>query len=612
MEVTMKSPIVLLLESLLDDFSRLEPCVKGLKRDLQTLKSRFKHEGYSFLAIALPTLAKALDRGLDDGKFTCPRNFKRVPGGAIPRIFSGMLCEVFDPFSGLLKDDANLGVVKNLRMILLHFKKIQMPDESNVLLESKAVSEFFRTDGVARDVSFGSQEDHLLERVSRFVLLTLHSRELDDLDFKHGPGAVREGLSSNQKWLELNKAIGNGDLDTESFGYDDFGFALESYQDSANLIDSSTSSTPSNSASRSTSRLITVPKNSTSRRTITIEPLIKQFVQQGLNAYLRQSIGYCRILRNCLDLTDQSLNQKLALEGSITSDWATLDLKSASDLLSLRLVERVFGHHSKFFGAMLSSRSESIEYDNKVVPLYKFAGMGNALTFPVQSVCFAVVCLAAISEFEGRKPTLQGLVRASRHIRIFGDDIIVRKRYAHKVANWLERVGLKINSDKSFLEGNFRESCGLDAFRGVEVTPIYLKHRPVHGQVTPGAVKSIVETSNHLWLNGYYEASTVLKNFVESELGIALPLVSKRSEALGWHTHLDGMTPNRWNHRLHRLETRSVALKALKRSDRLDGWAALLKFFHVPLLGRPLKHLEQTVQRFKHRFSPCWVPTISW
>jgi hypothetical protein len=608
----MKSPIVLLLTGLMDDFMRLEPGVKGLDRDLVTIKSRFKHEGYSFLAVALPALCKALDRGLADGKFTCPRHFKRVPKGAIPRIFSGMLCEVFEPFSGLLKQDANLGVLKNLRQILMMFKKIQMPDDSNVSLDRKATTEFFRTDGIARDVILSSRVDHMIGLVSKLVLTDLNSSDLSLASFKHGPGAVKEGLSSNQKWSELVEAIREERFDTELCGYDDFSVILSDLSDRAVVTPSLDRLALFGGATRGIARLITVPKNSTSRRTITIEPLAKQFVQQGLNTVLRDTITRCAVLRNCLALTDQSKNQVLALEGSLTDKWATLDLKSASDLLSLRLVERVFGHHGLFHDHMLGCRSDRIEHSKKVSDLYKFAGMGNALTFPVQSVVFAVICICAILDQEGRKPTYWNVRRASRCIRVFGDDIIVRTQYAHKVVNWIEDVGLKINVDKSFLKGNFKESCGVDAFRGVDITPVYLKHRPDHISMTPSAVASIVETSNHLWFGAYYKASTVLRDFVESYLGTRLPLVSKRSEALGWHTRPDYMTLHKWNRVLHRFETRSVALKTLKRRDQLDGYAALLKFFHVPLLGRPLKHLQETQIRFKHRIASRWVPTVSY
>ncbi len=86
----MKSPLTLLL-SLLDDLSRLNPDVKGLKRDIITLESRFEHEGYGFLTITLPTLGQAFTQGLAARRFTCPPNFKSVRGGRIPRLFFGYL-----------------------------------------------------------------------------------------------------------------------------------------------------------------------------------------------------------------------------------------------------------------------------------------------------------------------------------------------------------------------------------------------------------------------------------------------------------------------------------------------------------------------------------------
>jgi hypothetical protein len=257
----MKSPIVLLLDQLLDDFQRLEPCVKGLERDFITLKLRFKHEGYSFLAVALPALCKSLDRGLTEGKFTCPRYFKKVPKGAIPRIFSGMLCEVFNPLTGHLVEQPNFGVLKNLRQVLLFFKKIQMPDDQNVSLDQKACTEFFRTDAIARDVYLTSRQDHLLGLVSKLVLHDLQKEDPASATYKHGPGAVKEGLSSNQKWSELVETIGNEGIDNEAFGYDDFSVILSDLSDRAVIDESFVSPDLFGGASRGIARLITVPKN---------------------------------------------------------------------------------------------------------------------------------------------------------------------------------------------------------------------------------------------------------------------------------------------------------------------------------------------------------------
>lgn len=604
----MKSPIVL-LQGLLDDFSRLEPGVKGLDRDIITIKNRFECEGYGFLSISLPSLCKALDRGLAERRFACPMGFKKLQKGTIPRLFSGMFCEIFDPVSGTLKDNPPSGIIKNLRQVLMFFKKIQMPSSTEITLEKKAVSEFFSTDEIAGNLILDSRTDHLLGLVSSYVLNGLSSKDNQNTrDYKHGPGAVFEGLSSNQKWSELVEAIKNDDFDTEAHGYADFGAILSETDERARIDVPEGRICLKAGASRSSARLISVPKNSTSRRTITIEPTVNQFVQQGLNSRLRDEIVACPILGNSLALTDQSKNQILALEGSLYDNWATIDLKSASDLLTVKLVERVFDRHSQFFDYMMDCRSPYVEYENNRTKLWKFAGMGNALTFPVQSVCFAIVCYAAIMDQEGTRPTYWNLKRASRHVRIYGDDIIIKAKYANQVVNWLTKVGLKVNDGKSFLTGNFKESCGVDAFMGVDITPIYLKHLPDSTSTKPSAIKSLVETSNHLWMQGLYTASTVIKNEVEERLGKSLPLVSRSSEALGWHSRLDAMTPTRWNRSLHRLETRALVLVSLKRKDRLDGYAALLKSFHVPLLGRGKDHLQQSPIRFRHRIRQKWVP----
>jgi len=618
----MKSPIVL-LRCLLKDFGRLLPDVSGLERDLVTLESRFENEGYGFLTIALPTLGDALTLGISTGEFACPDGFKPIVGGAIPRFLSGMLCEVFEPFSGKLKEDVKTDVIKCLREMLYLFKKTTLPSSDEETLHKKAVASFFETDLDAQRVVIPDRYDHLISRVSKIVLNSLSTDGLNLAQFKHGPGAVFEGLSSNQKWRELTKSVKNADFDLDEYGYADFEVSLTdlservvindvAHLDSLSPIWSTLQGNVSaeTQASRRTARLITVPKNSTSRRTITVEPMLNQFIQQGLNILLRSAIDQCKILSNCLALTDQTKNQQLALEGSLHDNWATIDLKSASDLLSVKLVESVFRHHGQFFDHMMDCRSTRVVASGLMEgDLSKFAGMGNALTFPVQSICFAVVCIAAILDKKGISPTYWNVRRASRLIRVYGDDIIVDTRYVHQCVSWLQDVGLKINIKKSFLSGNFKESCGVDAWKGEEVTPIYLRSRPDSTSTEPNVIGGLVATSNQAWMRGLYEFSTCLANDVEERLGIALPLVGQKSGSLGWHSRLDAAAPTRWNRDLQAFETRGLTLIPKKRRDSLDGYAALLKFYHVPLLGRGRGHLEKSPIRYQLRFALTWVPT---
>jgi len=605
----MKSP-VLLLRSLWNDIQRLNPDVKGLDRDVITIEKRFENEGYGFLTIALPTLGESLVQGLSLGRFTCPDGFKTVKGGTIPRFLSGMFCEVFEPLTGVLKEDADVGIIKCLREALWLFKKTQMPSAEEQVLHRKAVAEFFRCDAVAGKVIIPDRHDHLIGLVSKLVLSGLSSVPLDEIEFKHGPGAVFEGLKANQKWLALTDSVKNAEFDVDSYGYADFGVSLSDLSERTVITQSDDQPTLFDGASRRTARLVTVPKNSTSRRTITVEPMVNQFIQQGLNIVLRDQITRCKVLSNCLALTDQTKNQQLALEGSLTGKWATIDLKSASDLLSVKLVESCFRGHGLFLDHMMDCRSTDIESDYMSGQvLAKFAGMGNALTFPVQSICFAIVCIAAILDQWGLKPTYARVMRASRQIRVYGDDIIINSEFAHQCVDWLEAVGLKINRNKSFLEGNFRESCGVDAWKGVDVTPLYVRTRPDDLSTEPSSIGGLVSTSNQAWLRGLYDFSATLAREVEERLGCALPLVGQASGGLGWHSRLDAMEPTRWNRRIQAFETRTFVLKPLKRRDRLDGYAALLKFYHVPLLGRGRDHLEKSPIRYKLRIALTWVPT---
>lgn len=606
----MKSPIIL-LRSLLIDFRRLEPDVKGIDRDIITIERRYEDEGYGFLSIALPTLGSSLQQGLSTGRFCCPLGFKRIPGGTIPRIFSGMFSEIFEPITGLVKRELDFGVVKNLYQILFLFKKIQLSDESNDKLHSKACSEFFSNDVKATEVVFPDRQAYRLGVVSRFILSSLRTNNYGEISCKHGPGAVKEGLKANQKWSAVADSIFTNGFSTENFEYDTFATSFDSLLSSelkGLSVYAKTSQSFDYGASRSTARLISVPKNSTSNRTITVEPVLNQFVQQGLNEQLRYAILKCPILRQCLALSDQTKNQQLALEGSRTGKWATIDLKAASDLLSLKLVKLVFGSHEPFLTHAIDCRTPKIDNDNLVVEIGKFAGMGNALTFPIQSVVFAVIAITAILDLKHVSATKKSLMHAARHIRVYGDDIIVDSRYVHQVVSWLVAFGLTVNSKKSFLEGNFKESCGVDAYRGVDITPLYCKPRLDTFSTEPKDIASLVSLSNQAWFEGLYEFSNCLKREVEERLGYSLPLVSRHSGTLGWHSRYDASHANKWCDKLQVMLVKAPVVLSRLRKDQLDGWAALLKFFHVPLVGRPKNHLQYTSVRFQLRIVRRWVP----
>lgn len=606
----MNRPAELLL-TLLSDVERLEPDVKGLDRDIITIKKRVKDEGLGFFTQALPTLCDALERGLADGQFTCPMGFARIPRGTIPKLFSGMFCKVFDIYTGTILEHPSESAVKSLRQITKMFKKLLGGDDQEETLDQLAKKQFLKDElTVSSGFALGEREEFILSSVCRYLMPNLDQFDPREVICKHGPGAVYENITANQKW----KALCAYSYALDSMGFDVF-YSLNQENSELEL----NGEFNAYGVSGDVARLITVPKNTSSRRTITVEPVVRQFMQQGYNTILRREIEKCSILSHCIALADQTKNQVLAMKGSITGEWATIDLKSASDLLSLRLVESVFVNRPLFLEGLLSSRSPNVEVDGCRINLGKFAGMGNATTFPVQSVVFAALAIAAL--VDGKTPSYGNVKRAARHVRVYGDDIIVPSGMVHQVVSWIHRAGLTVNTKKSFSTGNFRESCGVDAFNGVDVTPIYVRQHP--GGIPrrdPSTLAHYVAISNQAWMEGYYKFATLIQTWVEKALKKRLPFVKSDSGLLGWHTRQEYAEHHKWCPDLHRPLVKGPMLVSVKRRDEIDGYAALLKFYHRAasrsnsnlsyLYPETLDddHLKTSQVRFKLRIVSRWVP----
>mgnify|MGYP001149747886 CR=1 FL=1 len=598
----MKSP-ARLLRSLISDIIRLQPGVRGLERDLVTLEKRYQKEGFSFLSKALPALDAQLLAGIESGVFACPRHFKRVPGGSIPRLFSGMICEIFDSVTGVLKEDASVEALTSLHQVLNLFNKAIVDSAESDKLDRIAKDDFIATDASVRE-EFPQDLMFVARRVASYVLPNL----VGNFDrSRHGPGAVYEGARANSKYKHVfDAAIRTSDhqltdyttigildrIDLSSIPDIDMNgqLSLFSYTEPSGCI----------------ARLVTVPKNSTARRTITVEPVLNQFVQQGLRETLLSNIDKCSILSQCLALRRQDLNASLALSSSLDGEYATIDLKSASDLLSNKLVKDLFSSKHDFINEVMRCRTPLVEVDGKVISIKKFAGMGNALTFPIQSVCFAIVAIAGALLYGGKFPTYRNVKRAATRIRIYGDDIITHKTITSSVVQGLQSVGLIVNTKKSFADGDFRESCGVHAYKGVDIVPVYLRTIPLPLGLDHKDLVSLVSTANQLFDRCYYKAAAYIERCVESYLG-RLPYVPNDAGVLGWHTRQQHREYHRYNPWLHRYETLVPVATSRKVRDVIDGYPALLKCLTTPLIGRSPGHLEWVPRRYSIRIRPRWV-----
>ena len=204
----------------------------------------------------------------------------------------------------------------------------------------------------------------------------------------------------------------------------------------------------------STGTLRFVPKSAKTYRSIVVEPGLNSYLQQGI---LRHMMA--RLSQYGIDLKDQSANQRLARIGSLTGEYATLDLSSASDTISTELVK--FLLPSDWYTLLASTRTSSVSYRGTEMSLEKFSSMGNAFTFPLESLIFWALTKSACG----------GAV-----VSVYGDDIICPGVRAEKVITILTTCGFTVNLQKSFWTGQFRESCGADYYFGIDIRPYYQKH----------------------------------------------------------------------------------------------------------------------------------------
>lgn len=163
----------------------------------------------------------------------------------------------------------------------------------------------------------------------------------------------------------------------------------------------------------------------------------------------------------------------LARLGSIYGSHATIDLKSASDLISVEFVRWFLP--PVLFRTLYSLRAQYIEFDKENGRTDKrwlniFSTMGNGFTFPLETLIFSSIVEAVYIDIgipidNTRYPAFS----------VFGDDIICVSNAFDNVCLALEWCGFTVNNLKSFNSGGFRESCGKDFFEGHDVRGVYIK-----------------------------------------------------------------------------------------------------------------------------------------
>lgn len=183
------------------------------------------------------------------------------------------------------------------------------------------------------------------------------------------------------------------------------------------------------------SRFSTVPKNNAVRRPINIECFGNMIIQKQMGDCFREIVTTS--YGNNMSVL-QGVHKTRLTDRSI----ATIDLKNASDSINLDLIR--FLLPTKVFNQISKSRSEYIlGPDDNYYPLKKVSSMGNGFTFELMTLILTSLCrvLDPLSS-------------------VYGDDIIIANEHAPRLIKALEDVGFQVNIEKSFINSEFRESCG--------------------------------------------------------------------------------------------------------------------------------------------------------
>lgn len=259
------------------------------------------------------------------------------------------------------------------------------------------------------------------------------------------------------------------------------------------------------------SKLKFVPKNITKLRSISMEPATLQYLQQGCMKSLYAFFKSNKTLNRILKLEDQSQNKSFAYHGSITNEYATIDLSHASDSVNWVLTQKLFCRVPKLLKWLRCTRSTHTLLPNGVEQkLFKFAPMGSALCFPIESLIFAAIAKLSIQlskEEALDRDNVTGIRNTNTYFTVYGDDIIIPKYAADKCLYLLRLFGFTPNEEKSYIDGPFKESCGGNYFCGHDITPI--KFTPKFSRdfplgVSPEAYTALCSYANLAHERGLY------------------------------------------------------------------------------------------------------------
>lgn len=422
-------------------------------------------------------------------------------------------------------------VLRTMRQICLFTYKSKSHEVTKEA-EDTAIEAFKRRNSFCASLTVNhyAQKASMVTDLGRTLKLArlLAGMIMDRADYRnirptHGPGSVSDAKRGYDKWSKLDSATTR--LCDKFYPMSDWNVPTPCWFDHQQAR-----------YTHSVCKLAIVPKDKRGPRVICTQPVGLMWIQQGQLRSLNKAIESSAILKtnrlingessSSIKFDNQEQNGSLALESSRTREFATIDLKDASDLISWGLVRFLFNKSNVQF--LAASRAMHVRIQNKeTVKLHMFAPMGSAMCFPVESLVFW--CVAAAATYVQRGVTYEylGSGSASKFLRsnlaevfVFGDDVLVRRESCKFVCECFEYLGFKPNYNKTFSEGLYRESCGVDAYGGDRLDIARLQCLTLTSMSDTYAT---IDLANRARQHGYVCLADYLEAQVESYLGFGLP-----------------------------------------------------------------------------------------
>lgn len=434
-----------------------------------------------------------------------------------------------------------------IRQFYLGLSKLR--DITCIADEESEIREF--KERVTRPLVLGPNVSNVI-RIARRLLDSV----FDDPDFalwqqysedpwgRHGPGAVFDSSKGKDKW---------------TFGH------IPGLPDK--LYQAQHASLPQGEVVvERRARLAVVPKDFRGHRLICVEPKELMFYEQGLMSTIYSMVESNLVTRTSIDFRNQSASYKRSRNLKV----ATIDLSDASDNLRKELCRLLFS--KEVFSVLAGARSREVELPDGeiVVPTTMFT-MGNALCFPIETLAFWALSLASMLLDDGKtwlidEPWGLAVYAGKRHLIVFGDDIIVHRRYYEGVVEVLTGCGLLVNKGKSCYNTYVREACGSWWYANYDCSITRLKTSSVE---TYSDWISTLESAMLLYQSGFFSTCESILSALDAFYPVPY-------SALGFPYRKTEI--RRWNVQLQRLEWRLPFLSKGK-PEVLNGEVGLYAYF---------------------------------